>query len=83
FYGEKSWEYLFGRRVVLPYRLIFLAFVFMGSVGALELVWDVADTLNGLMAAPNLIALVLLGGVMAKEKLDYFNQLRDQVKSVD
>jgi len=81
FYGEKSWEYLFGRKVVVPYRLVFLAFVFMGSVGALELVWDVADTFNGLMAAPNLIALVLLGGVMAKEKLDYFNQLRDQANT--
>jgi len=78
FYGEKSWEYLFGRKVVLPYRLVFLLFVFFGAVGALELVWDIADTFNGLMAAPNLIALVLLGGVMAKEKLDYFNQLRDK-----
>jgi len=78
FYGEKSWEYLFGRKVVLPYRLVFLLFVFLGSVGALELVWDIADTFNGLMAAPNLVALVLLGGVMAKEKLDYFNQLRDK-----
>ncbi|MBB6088568.1 alanine/glycine:cation symporter family protein [Wenzhouxiangella marina] len=83
FYGEKSWEYLFGRKVVVPYRLIFLVFVFLGAVGALELVWDVADTFNGLMAAPNLIALVLLGGVMAKEKMDYFNQLRDQVKPVE
>jgi AGCS family alanine or glycine:cation symporter len=83
FYGEKSWEYLFGRRVVMPFRLLFLVFVFLGSVGALELVWDVADTLNGLMAAPNLIALVLLGGVMAKEKLDYFNQLRDRVKPIE
>ncbi len=80
FYGEKSWEYLFGRRVVMPYRLLFLVFVFLGAVGALELVWDVADTFNGLMAAPNLIALVLLGGVMAREKLDYFNQLRDKVQ---
>lgn len=81
FYGEKSWEYLFGRKVVLPYRLLFLVFVFLGSVGALELVWDIADTFNGLMAAPNLIALILLGGVMAKEKLDYFNQLRDKAAS--
>jgi alanine or glycine:cation symporter, AGCS family len=78
FYGEKSWEYLFGRRVVMPYRILFLLFVFLGSVGALELIWDIADTFNGLMAAPNLVALVLLGGVMAKEKLAYFNQLRDQ-----
>lgn len=76
FYGEKSWEYLFGRRVVLPYRLIFLVFVFLGAVGALELVWDIADTFNGLMAAPNLIALILLAGIMAREKLAYFEQLK-------
>ncbi len=83
FYGEKSWEYLFGRSVVVPYRLVFLLFVFLGSVGALELVWDVADTFNGLMAAPNLVALVLLGGVMAKEKLDYFNKLKNQASPLD
>ncbi len=72
FYGEKSWEYLFGRRAVVPYRLIFLGFVFVGAVGGLELVWDLADTFNGLMAAPNLVALILLGGVMAREKREYF-----------
>ncbi len=80
FYGEKSWEYLFGRRVVVPYRVVFLVFVFLGAVGALELIWDIADTFNGLMAAPNLVALILLAGVMAREKLDYFNQLRDRAK---
>ncbi|MCA1779758.1 MAG: sodium:alanine symporter family protein [Xanthomonadaceae bacterium] len=72
FYGEKSWEYLFGERVVLPYRLLFLGFLMVGAVGGLELIWAVADTFNGLMAAPNLIALVLLAGVMAREKKDYF-----------
>ncbi len=72
FYGEKSWEYLFGHRVVVPYRLIFLGFLFVGAVGGLELVWDLADTFNGLMAAPNLVALILLGGVMAREKREYF-----------
>ena len=69
---EKSWEYLFGERIVLPYRLLFLVFLFVGAVGGLELIWAVADTFNGLMAAPNLIALVLLAGVMAREKKDYF-----------
>lgn len=81
FYGEKSWEYLFGQKVVLPYRLAFLVFAFIGTLGGLELIWDIADTFNGLMAAPNLIALILLGGVLAKEKLDYFNQLRDKTKN--
>ncbi len=83
FYGEKSWEYLFGQKVVVPYRLVFLVFVFLGSVGALELVWDIADTFNGLMAAPNLIALILLAGVMAREKLAYFEQLKKGDKRED
>jgi len=72
FYGEKSWEYLFGEKVVTPYRLLFLAFVLVGAVGGLELIWSVADTFNGLMAAPNLVALLLLAGVMAREKVAYF-----------
>jgi alanine or glycine:cation symporter, AGCS family len=76
FYGEKSWEYLFGRKVVLPYRLVFLLFLYVGAVGGLQLIWSVADTLNGLMAAPNLLALILLAGVLVREKREYFTQLR-------
>lgn len=76
FYGEKSWEYLFGRKAVVPYRLLFLVFLYVGAVGGLQLVWSVADTLNGLMAAPNLIALILLAGVLAREKRDYFARPR-------
>ncbi|HEX2139855.1 MAG TPA: sodium:alanine symporter family protein [Woeseiaceae bacterium] len=76
FYGEKSWEYLFGRKVVLPYRLVFLLFLYVGAVGGLQLIWSVADTLNGLMAAPNLLALILLAGVLVREKREYFTRLR-------
>lgn len=76
FYGEKSWEYLFGRKVVLPYRLVFLLFLYVGAVGGLQLIWSIADTLNGLMAAPNLLALILLAGVLVREKRDYFARLR-------
>jgi alanine or glycine:cation symporter, AGCS family len=68
FYGEKSWEYIAGEKVVMPYRIIFLGFLFLGAIGALEVIWDIADTLNGLMAAPNLIALIALAGVLAQEK---------------
>lgn len=75
FYGEKSWEYLFGKSVIVPYRLLFLVFIYVGAIGGLELIWDVADTLNGLMAAPNLIALLLLAGVLAREKAAYFSSL--------
>ncbi|SFH55169.1 alanine or glycine:cation symporter, AGCS family [Tindallia magadiensis] len=73
FYGEKSWEYIFGSKVVLPYRVMFLAFLFVGAIGGLEVIWGVADTLNGLMIAPNLIAMILLAGVLAKEKNDYMD----------
>jgi len=77
FYGEKSWEYAFGPKVVTPYRLLFIAFLFLGSIGGLATVWDVADTLNGLMAAPNLLALLLLAGVLVKEKVQYLKEERD------
>jgi alanine or glycine:cation symporter, AGCS family len=55
---------------VLPYRLAFLIFIPIGATGGLVAIWEVADTLNGLMAAPNLIALIALGGVVAKERAD-------------
>jgi alanine or glycine:cation symporter, AGCS family len=74
FYGEKSWEYLFGKRVIFPYRVVFLGFLYIGAVGGLVQIWDIADTLNGLMAAPNLIALVLLAGVLAREKKAYLGE---------
>ncbi|TVR67931.1 MAG: sodium:alanine symporter family protein [Spirochaetaceae bacterium] len=73
FYGEKSWEYIFGKKVVTPYRILFLIFLVIGAVGGLEFVWDLADTMNGLMAAPNLIALLVLAGVMVKEKNAYMD----------
>jgi AGCS family alanine or glycine:cation symporter len=68
FYGEKSWEYLTGgkKTVLQAYRVLFILFIPVGAIGGLELVWDVADTLNGMMAAPNLIALIILAGVVVK-----------------
>lgn len=68
FYGEKSWEYITGKgsHVTMLYRVLFLILIPVGAVGGLQLVWSIADTLNGLMAAPNLIALLLLAGVVAK-----------------
>ncbi|MCB2073116.1 MAG: sodium:alanine symporter family protein [Novosphingobium sp.] len=66
YYGERSAEYLFGVRVVLPYRYLWVVFVFLGSVAELKLVWTVTDILNGLMAVPNLIALLLLSGTVIR-----------------
>lgn len=73
YYGEKALEYLFknasasvGRIVIIIYRCLFVFMVVIGAVGGLKLVWDIADTLNGLMAIPNLIALLALSGVVIK-----------------
>ncbi len=67
FYGETAWAYLFGGWVVLPYRLVFLGFLYVGAIGGLQLVWSLADTLNGLMAVPNLIAVLLLAPLVVRE----------------
>ena len=74
YYGEKCCTYLFGEKSVLIYRLIYIASVFVGCVATLDLVWLFADTFNGLMAAPNLIALLLLSGVIAKESKDFIDR---------
>jgi AGCS family alanine or glycine:cation symporter len=58
YYGETGITYLLGPRAALPYRLAWLVFIFLGSVGALHLIWDIADTLNGLMAIPNLVGVL-------------------------
>lgn len=59
YYGETGVVYLLGTRAALPYRLLWLVFIYLGAVGSLHLVWDVADTLNGLMALPNLLSVLL------------------------
>lgn len=73
YYGEKSIEYLLGIKSVLPYRLLFVIAVFVGAVVKLDLVWTFADIMNGLMALPNLIGLLGLGGIVAAETKNYFN----------
>lgn len=71
YYGEKCCTYLLGEKYVLPYRIIYIVSVFIGCVATLDLVWLFADTFNGLMAAPNCIALLLLSGIIAKESKDF------------
>ncbi len=72
FYGEKCTEFLFGIKAITPFRLVWVAVVVIGSIaGDRGIVWGVADTLNGLMAIPNLIALVFLSGMVAKLTRDY------------
>ena len=80
YYGERNVQRLFGRRSVQPYRLAFVVAVFVGAVTELELVWTFSDIMNGLMALPNLIGLLLLSGLVARETKAYFAQpdWRDQ-----
>ncbi|MFH0785932.1 MAG: sodium:alanine symporter family protein [Pseudomonadota bacterium] len=74
YYGEKSIEYLFGVKAVLPYRIVFVCFVGLGSVAKLSLVWNISDTLNGLMAIPNLIGLLFLTPVVVAETKKFFDK---------
>lgn len=77
YYGEKSIEYLFGEKAVMPYRFVFVLFVGIGSVLKLNLVWTIADVFNGLMAFPNLIALVALTPVVVKSTREYFDKKKE------
>jgi len=64
YYGERSVEYLLGRRALMPYRIAWTAAVAVGAVAELRVVWSIADVMNGLMAIPNLVALLALSGVV-------------------
>ena len=77
YYGERCAQYLWGKKALLPYKLLFVAVVVVGPVLALDLVWTIADILNALMAIPNLIAVLLLSGVTARETNYYLNHLEE------
>lgn len=74
YYGERCAQYLLGTRVVLPYRLLFVIAVPVGALMQLDIVWKMADVLNGLMAIPNLIAILLLSPVVFKAAKAYFEK---------
>ena len=71
YYGERAWVYLVGVKAIKPFRIAWTIVVFVGCVSALEVVWNVADTLNACMAFPNLVALLGLSGVIASETKKY------------
>ncbi len=72
YYGETGVVYLFGARAAMPYRIAWLVFIYLGSVGSLHLIWDVADTLNGLMAIPNLIAVLASIPLLLRLQKEFF-----------
>ena len=71
YYGEKAMEYLFGSHTIKPYRWVWVAAIFAGSVLSLNIVWTFADITNGLMAIPNLISLLFLNKVIVKETKEF------------
>lgn len=76
YYGEKAAEYLFGKRVIKPYRWLWVGFVFIGSVLSLQVVWSFSDIANALMALPNLLSLIVLSGVLVEETRRYLWTLK-------
>jgi len=71
YYGEKAAEYLWGNKVVKPYRYLWVMFVMIGSVLSLNIVWTFSDITNALMALPNLISLIFLSGIIVNETKKY------------
>jgi AGCS family alanine or glycine:cation symporter len=78
YYGERCCEYLFGAKGMLPYKIIFVSIVVVGPVLSLDLVWTISDILNALMAIPNLVAVLLLSGVVAKDTKYYLSHLDER-----
>ncbi|TWU36934.1 Amino-acid carrier protein AlsT [Candidatus Brocadiaceae bacterium S225] len=74
YYGDRCAEYLFGSRAILPYRWIYVVALFVGAVVRLEFVWNFSDITLGLMALPNLIAIISLSGVVVSLTKDYFSR---------
>ena len=72
FYGDRSIDYLFGEKAILPYKWIFLLFVFIGAIAELEAIWGFGDAALGFMTFPNLISIVFLSTGLKKMTNSYF-----------
>ena len=75
YYGERCVEYFGGKKLLIPYRILYIAVAAIAPVVALDLVWLIADTLNALMAIPNLVAVLLLSNEIVRETKKYINDL--------
>ena len=77
YYGEVCIEFLSrkSKKAVLVYRYVYVAFVFIGAIGNLDLVWSISETMNGLMAIPNLIGIIGLSTVVKNLTKDHFERL--------
>jgi AGCS family alanine or glycine:cation symporter len=80
YYGERCLEYLAGTKPIMAYRIIWVIAVVIGAVGGLELMWDIADTLNALMAFPNLIGVLMLSPVVFRLTKEFFAKEKSELK---
>lgn len=71
YYGNRCITYLFGKRAIRPYQVIYVAIAFLGAIGVGDVVWTISDITNALMAVPNIIVVLLLSGIIAKETRHY------------
>lgn len=78
YYGDRCAEYLFGEKAIPVYRWVYVVCTTIGAVGGLKVIWTIADIFNALMAIPNLIGLLLLSGVVARETKKYCSRLRNR-----
>lgn len=78
YFGEKCFTYLFGVKVAMSYRIAFVLALFLGAVVSLDIVWGFADVMNGLMAFPNLVALLLLSGVVVNETKKFKEKRKEE-----
>ncbi len=76
YYGERAFEYIFGDKSIKLYRIVFVSFIVVGAMTELKLVWNFSDLANGLMAIPNLIALLLLSKIVSEETNRYFKSVK-------
>jgi len=75
YYGDRAVEYVFGRRTIMPYRVIFVVVHFLGAIFSLEVVWGFADVALGVMAIPNLVAIILLSRIVKKDGNEYYRRM--------
>lgn len=71
YYGDRCVTYLFGSKAVIPYQVVYVAVAFLGAIGVGDIVWTISDIGNALMAVPNIIAILLLSGMIARETKHY------------
>ncbi len=82
YYGERASNYLFGKKATLPYKWVYILFVFIGAIAPLEAVWSFGDAALGFMTFPNLIAIILLSTQLKKMTKDYFSIKHIEYKNI-